>query len=198
VVIAILLFATFIHNHWPLKLISLVGLVVAAILLGYSIRYISIPQAFGLNITHQRFFYYCLLAIILGTAMGVATRLAYDLTLFPRGFTMLALVAPLIGAVEEIVFRGYIQGTLEEFGRYFSVLYATSTHTCYKLLVILTLSGPLQFDLFFLVLWTFLGGLLFGLLRMISKSSIPPIIAHGVFDIILYGGMATTPLWVWT
>lgn len=130
--------------------------------------------------------------------MGVATRLSYDLSLFPRGFTMLALVAPLIGAVEEIVFRGYIQGTLEEIGRYFSVLYATSAHTCYKLLVILTLSGPLQFDLFFLVLWTFLGGLLFGLLRMISKSSIPPIIAHGVFDIILYGGMATTPLWVWT
>ncbi len=62
----------------------------------------------------------------------------------------------------------------------------------------MTLSLPLQFDLFFLVVWTLVGGLLFGLLREKSGSAFPPLIAHAMFDIVLYGGLATAPLWVWT
>jgi membrane protease YdiL (CAAX protease family) len=78
------------------------------------------------------------------------------------------------------------------------VVYASTVHTCYKLLVILSLSVPLQFDFFFLVAWTFVGGILFGSLRELSGSTLPPVIAHAVFDVVLYGGLATVPVWVWT
>jgi membrane protease YdiL (CAAX protease family) len=78
------------------------------------------------------------------------------------------------------------------------VVYASAVHTSYKLLVILTLSVPLQFDFFFLVFWTFVGGLLFGALREFSQSSLPAMMAHAVFDVVVYGGLATLPVWVWT
>ncbi|MCK5693629.1 MAG: CPBP family intramembrane metalloprotease, partial [Bacteroidales bacterium] len=54
------------------------------------------------------------------------------------------------------------------------------------------------FDFFYLIFWTFLGGLLIGTLRELSGSTIPPVIAHAVFDIILYGGLAIAPVWVWS
>ena len=63
----------------------------------------------------------------------------------------MALVAPLVGAIEELIFRGYIQGQLLAGGKFFSILFASAFHTSYKLLLILTLAVPLQFDFFFLI-----------------------------------------------
>jgi len=61
----------------------------------------------------------------------------------------------------------------------------------------ISLSAMVSFDISFLVLWTFAGGILFGILREFSGSIIPPAIAHGCFDIIFYGGFASMPPWVW-
>lgn len=137
-------------------------------------------------------------AIALGIILGIWTRHRFELTLIPEGFTGVAFVAPLIGATEELVFRGYFQGQLRVGGRIFSIVFASAFHTCYKLLVILTLAVPLQFDFFFLIFWTFAGGMLFGILRDLSKNTYPPLIAHVFFDVILYGGFATAPVWVWS
>ena len=198
VVACILLFAVFIHDPWPGRILAVAGLAGAAIMIGYTIRLISIVRAFGLSKPDRRILIFTIPAALLGLALGIATRNSFDLTPLPAAVTGLALVAPVIGAMEELVFRGYIQGHLRPIGRIFCVVYASTVHTSYKLLVILTLSVPLQFDFFFLVLWTFLGGLAFGALREFSRSSIPPVIAHAVFDIVLYGGMSVAPVWVWS
>lgn len=174
------------------------GLAGAGVMIAYSIRKIPVLKAFGLDSFRRKVVLYSLPAIALGIVLGVLTRNSFDISLFPVRITMVALVAPLVGVVEELIFRGYIQGHVRPIGRVFSVVYASTVHTCYKLLVILTLSVPLQFDFFFLVFWTFVGGLIFGTLRELSGSTLPPAIAHAVFDVVLYGGLATIPVWVWT
>lgn len=134
----------------------------------------------------------------LGILLGILTRNRFELTLIPEGFFGVAMVAPLIGATEELVFRGFFQWQMRPAGKIVSILWTSAFHTCYKLLVILSLAVPLQFDFFFLIFWTFIGGMLFGILRELSESSIPPVIAHALFDVILYGGLATAPVWVWS
>ena len=198
VLAGILLFAIFIHDPWPLRFLSFCGLAGAAILIAFSIRHTPVLHAFGILKPDRRIFLYAIPAILLGLLLGILTRHKFDLSPWPATIGSLALVAPSIGALEELVFRGYIQGQLLPAGRIFSLLYTTMAHTGYKLLVILTLSAPLQFDLFFLVLWTFLGGLAFSILRDLARSSIPPVIAHAIFDIMLYGGMSVAPVWVWS
>ena len=197
-VLGILLFAGFIHQAFPKVLLAIGGLAGAGVMIAYSIRKLSVLKAFGLDRFHRNVVLYSLPAVALGVILGVLTRNSFDVSLFPVRITMVALIAPMVGAVEELIFRGYIQGHLRPIGRAFSVVYASTVHTSYKLLVILTLAHPLQFDFFFLVFWTFVGGLLFGTLRELSGSTLPPAIAHAVFDVVLYGGLATVPVWVWT
>lgn len=194
----ILLFAGFIHHPFPLKLPAFAGLALSAMLIGYSSRHMTFQEAFGLGQINRRILLYTIPALILGLVLGILTRMRFELSLVPAGFKGIVLVAPMIGAVEEFIFRGYIQGHLRPIGKIFSIVTASSIHTCYKLLVILTLAVPLQFDFFFLIVWTFIGGLLFGILKELSGSTITPILAHAIFDIVLYGGMATAPVWVWS
>ena len=158
----------------------------------------TIPEAFGIKRLNRKLVFYVLSAIVLGLVLGILTRKRFDLTLIPSGFTGVAFVAPLVGATEELVFRGYIQGHLRPIGKVFSIITASTFHTSYKLLVILTLAIPLQFDFFFLIFWTFVGGILIGILRELSGNTIPPVIAHAVFDIVFYGGLASAPVWVWS
>jgi len=194
----ILLFAGFIHDPFPLLLLAIGGLACTAVVIGFSARHMTIREAFGLKRLNRKVLLYTLPAIVIGVIMGMLTRSRFELTLIPAGFTGIAIVAPLVGSSEELVFRGYMQGQLRSIGKLFSILTASALHTSYKLLIILTLAIPLQFDFFYLIFWTYVGGLLLGLLRELSGSTIPPVIAHAVFDIVLYGGLASAPVWVWS
>jgi membrane protease YdiL (CAAX protease family) len=196
-VLSILIFASAIHKSFPVKLIALLGLTGTALIIAFSTRKQGALELFGLDRIRKKTLFYVLPAVGLGILLGILSRNSFDISLFPARITGVALVAPMVGAVEELIFRGYIQGHLRPIGKVFSIIYASAVHTCYKLLVILSLSIPLQFDFFYLVLWTFLGGLLFGSLKELSRSSLPPVIAHAVFDVVLYGGLATFPAWVW-
>jgi len=196
-VIGILLFASSIHQGFPVKLLALFGLTGTAFVIVYSTLKQRPLETFGLDIIRKKTLLYCLPAAGLGLLLGMLSRNSFDISIFPARISGVALVAPLVGAMEELIFRGYVQGHLRVIGRVFSVIYASAVHTCYKLLVILSLTIPLQFDFFYLVLWTFLGGLLIGSLKELSRSSLPPMLAHAVFDVVLYGGLATFPAWVW-
>jgi len=196
--LGILFFAGFIHHSFPLLLLALGGLVFTSVVNAYSIRHLTLHEAFGVRRINRKVLLYILPAIMLGLILGILTRNRFELTLIPAGFTGIALVAPVIGATEELVFRGYFQGKLRPIGRGFSILTASALHTSYKLLVILSLAAPLQFDFFFLIFWTFVAGLLIGTIRELSGSTVPPVIAHAVFDIVLYGGLASAPVWVWS
>jgi len=194
----ILIFAGFIHKTFPLILLAIGGLALTAAIIGYSIRHLTLSEAFAVKGLNRKVLLYIIPAIALGLILGILTRKRFELTLIPAGFTHIAFVAPLIGAMEELVFRGYFQGQLRPIGSGFSIITASALHTSYKLLVILSLAAPLQFDFFFLIFWTFVIGILIGIIRELAGSTVPPVIAHAVFDIVLYGGLASAPIWVWS
>lgn len=191
-------FALFIHDPWPWRLMALTGLLVSGLFIGFSLRQISFLELFGLGKAELRISLFTLAGLLIGCAMGIFTRQHFKLGLFPASLTLIALLAPLVGTVEELVFRGYIQGILEPLNRLFAMVYAAVAHTGYKLLVIYSLGRPQEFDFLFLAQWTLLGGLVFGGLRLLSKSIFPPVLAHAVFDILLYGGSVVAPFWVWS
>lgn len=193
----ILLFAGFIHQDLPLKWIAIIGLIGSAAVIAYSIRKQKLLEAFALDKTGRKALLYTLPAISLGIGLALISRNRFDLSIFPPRVTGIALLAPLVGVVEELIFRGYMQGHLRPIGRVFSILYATTAHSSYKVLAILSLGLPLQFDFFFLAFWTFVGGLLFGTLRELSGHSLPSMAAHAAFDVLMYGGLAIAPVWVW-
>ena len=198
VVALILLFATFIHKAAPFRYIAFAGLAGAAVLTGYLTRQDKFLAAIGLVKPDRKTLLYTIPAILLGILLAVLTRNKYGLTIFPETLGGLALLSPLIGIVEELVFRGFIQGHLSPVSRIFSVFYASCAHALYKLLVISLFTGSVQFDLQFLVLWTFIGGAAFGVLKDLSRNSLPPLIAHALFDVLLYGGFSSVPAWVWS
>lgn len=194
----ILLFAGFIHNPFPGRLIAIGGLLGTAAVIAFVTRHRSLGEVFGFGPWSRRTLIFSIVAVGLGMLLGIWTRTRFELTMVPEGFTGMAVVAPLVGAAEELVFRGFIQGHLRPAGRILAIASAATMHTSYKLLVILTLAAPLQFDLFFLIFWTFSGGLLFGIIRERSGHVVPPLIAHAVFDIVLYGALHSPPVWVWS
>ncbi len=198
VVAGVLLFAVFIHSPQPFKLLAFTFLAGSGFMIGYSVRQGPILPALGLSGITRKSILFCLPALVIGSGLAILTRYTFDLSALPVSLKSFVLTAPLVGATEELIFRGYIQGYLQSIGHLFSITYASTVHTCYKLLVILSLAVPLQFDFFFLILWTFLGGIVFGVLKDLSKSSLPPMIAHAAFDIVLYGGLSVAPVWVWS
>lgn len=179
-------------------MLALGGLLLSGLIIGFSLRQISLLELFGLGKVDLRISLFTLAGLLIGCALGLFTRQHFMLGLFPASLTLIALLAPLVGAVEELVFRGYIQGILESLNRLFALVYAAVAHTGYKLLVIHSLGRPQEFDFLFLTQWTLLGGLVFGGLRFLSKSTFPPVLAHAVFDILLYGGSVIAPFWVWS
>ena len=198
VVAGIFLFALFIHKPWPWKIIALSALLASALIIGFTPREVSLLSILGIGKPSLRIYLLMMVGLIIGTALGIYTRHHFELGLLPVTLTLVAVIAPLTGAMEELLFRGYIQGKLNSINPIFAVLYAAISHTAYKLLVIYSLGRPLEFDFLFLAQWTFLGGLAFGSLRFFAQSIFPPLIAHAIFDIILYGGLLTAPFWVWS
>lgn len=102
----------------------------------------------------------------------------------------------MIGATEELIFRGYIQFRSREFGVIISILIAAITHTVYKYVLFSSLSAIEVVNLGFLIFWTMVVGLILGIMKELSGSCWVPIIFHVVFDILVYGDGAIETWWV--
>jgi membrane protease YdiL (CAAX protease family) len=99
--------------------------------------------------------------------------------------------------MEELVFRGFLQEYIRSINGPFSVLFSTISHTGYKCCLFLSPVVTTNIDVGFLALWTFIIGILFGTIRHLSKSLLPSLSAHALFDILVYAEFATAPWWVW-
>jgi membrane protease YdiL (CAAX protease family) len=119
-------------------------------------------------------------------------------SLLPQTLTFIALIAPMIGITEELLFRGFLQGKLSSINIYAAIVLTSFAHTLYKYLVLRSLPSDIGTDFFLLIVVTFIAGLMFGVLRVLSRSIIPSCLTHGVFDVLVYGGFSTWPVWVWS
>jgi membrane protease YdiL (CAAX protease family) len=197
--LGILVFAFFIGQKHGLVVVALAGLILSVIVISIRIRNVKdLPVVFGFGKFYIPSLFFLPFAIIAGVLFGVIYRDSLDIGLIPSRLTGFAILASMIGATEELLFRGYFQTQIRKYGAFLSVLFASMAHTAYKFLFFLPIDAGLRIDLSGLLLWTFVGGLIFGLLKENSKSTIYPILGHVAFDIIVYGDRIISPWWIWT
>ena len=142
-----------------------------------------------------------LLYLIIGIAMGIMLVVIYrwhlEFRLFPASLHLFVITAALIGSVEELVFRGFLQEYVRNINGPFSILFSTLSHTGYKCCLFLSPAVTSDVNVGFLALWTFLAGILFGTVRHLTGSLLPSLSAHALFDILVYAEFVTAPWWVW-
>jgi membrane protease YdiL (CAAX protease family) len=113
------------------------------------------------------------------------------------GVTAFVIVACLIGATEELIFRGWLLGKARAFGWPAAVVIAAVAHTAYKTALFVWPAVPVAVDLAGVACWTLAGGVVLGLLRACSGSLLPPLMAHAAFDFVVYRNVVHAPWWVW-
>lgn len=141
---------------------------------------------------------YNLTGFLSGILLAVLYRWYLEMSLLPLSRPhYFILVACTIGALEELVFRGFIQEYAKTINAPFSVLFSSISHTGYKCCLFITPLAASNIDIGFLAVWTFGAGILFGSLKHFSKSIGPPMIAHVMFDLFVYAEFVHAPWWVW-
>jgi membrane protease YdiL (CAAX protease family) len=197
------LFALTVHSGLPWTLLGAAGLVAAAAAIGLSLaRAPSACTLLGIARPSANASAKTLLMIAAGLLVGgglaVVYRLYVGLAAVPAGgIEAFVFLACLIGAAEEVVYRGYVQGRLSGLGWPAAVVLAAVAHAAYKTALFALPATPYEVNYLFLAAWTLLGGIAFGMLRQFSGSLAPPVAAHAAFDLVVYGAMAEAPWWVW-
>jgi membrane protease YdiL (CAAX protease family) len=195
---ALMVFSFFIHYELPFRLISFAVLFIPAYFFSRTIRSLSDLGTIIYGSAPVRIIVlYSVAGLLLGLLLAILYRWHLDISLLPKSFHVFVLVAALIGATEEFVFRGIIQDYVKSINGPFSILFSTLAHTAYKCCLFLSPEASSGINIGFLALWTFIGGLIFGSIRHLSKSLIPALIAHVLFDILVYAEFAGAPWWVW-
>jgi membrane protease YdiL (CAAX protease family) len=195
---ALMLFSFFIQSGFPVKLISFTSLLLAAWLIGKNlVSDEDIRKITGNLPSLKNFFLYLIIGISGGLALAIFYRWYLDASLMPRSVTWFAFVAALIGCMEELVFRGYLQDSVKNAGTSFSIIFGTMSHTGYKCCLFLSPMAIMKVDIGFLAFWTIIAGLIYGTIRHYSKSIIPSLVGHALFDIWVYAEFIKAPWWVW-
>ena len=134
----------------------------------------------------------------IGAGAGAWHRYALDLPLLPAAdIQPFVIVACLIGAAEELLYRGWLLGQARRFGWPAAVTIAALAHAAYKTALFAWPAAPAPVDLWPMLWLTTVGGLVLGALRVWSGSLVPAIAAHAAFDFVVYGAVAGAPWWVW-
>ena len=192
------LFAWFIQEDNYLIAVAFGGLLMASLVISAIIVKSESPaEIFEVNRFNKRILVFCFAGLFIGVVPAFCGRYYYDLTDFPASLTIIALVSPLIGITEELVFRGYIQDRLRIVGTVGAVVIAAAAHALYKLLVLGSVADIVEVNFLALVGLTFGFGLAVGFIRAASHSVIPALVAHASFDILMYGDFTSMPVWVW-
>ena len=192
-------FGVFVHSGLPLALVSGAGLLATVLAIAYSFRAGGGPsEIFALLPPSRRVSFYLGLGCAFGAGLGILFRVYQDAGAFSTGLGRFVFVAAPIGAAEEFLFRGYVQGRLRPLGSAAAVILAAAAHTLYKLALFALPPEGILINYEVLAIWTLIGGVISGGLREFSGSSLPPVSGHVVFDIVVYGQRAHAPWWVWS
>ena len=189
------LFASCVHTSFLLAILGLAVTSVTIVL--YTADLHELLGMTGLLQYRKTLAFYALAGLFLGLLLAWLYKRVAGLPLVQGLLTLSALVAPAIGMTEEIVFRGFIQGAAGKKSALLGITIAAASHSVYKLLVIASFPVSLNINLYYLVGFTFAGGLLFGWLRWKAINIIPAMLAHAIFDILIYGHLHALPVWVW-
>ena len=197
--ICLMIFSCFIHSGFPVRIISFVALLVPSYIFGKNLHSLSdFRKITGVPTSFLMFNIYNIVGFMLGMFLAVLYRWYLGLSLMPTsGLHHFVIVAALIGALEELIFRGFIQEYAKSINAPFSIFFSAISHTGYKCCLFIIPLAAADIDIKVLAFWTLGAGILFGTLKHFSKSIVPPLIAHVMFDIFVYVEFIDAPWWVW-
>jgi membrane protease YdiL (CAAX protease family) len=198
-VAGIVVFAVFSHDRPFPFILSFAGLVIAAVIININARTLKdLRQLFGFNRITGTTIIFIIISLVFGILIAVVfRRYRHDLPM-PGRLTYFVIPALLIGATEELVFRGFIQGHTRRIGVMVSIVFATLAHALYKCSFILAHQSGYETDILFLLKWTIFGGFIFSLIKEYSNNIVAPIAGHAIFDLLVYGDFVSAPWWVWS
>jgi membrane protease YdiL (CAAX protease family) len=196
--LAFILFAFFIQYEFPVKLVSIVSLLLPAYLISKNVNSLNdLTRITGEIPPLKLSILYSVIGILGGITLAVMYRWHLDAPPIPQSIQWFAAIAALIGCMEELVFRGYIQDSVKSYGPAVSVTISTLAHTAYKCSLFLSPIALMKTNIGFLAFWTIIAGLIYGTIRHYSKSIIPSLVGHALFDIWVYAEFVNAPWWVW-
>ncbi len=191
-------FSFFIQYKFPVRLLSFTALLISAFIISRNLRSLSdLKKITGESVSIKITLLFLVFGIALGTMLAVIYRRHLDLSLFPGSVHLFVITAAFIGCTEELVFRGFIQEYVKKINGPFSIIFSTLSHTGYKCCLFLSPVITTDINIGFLFLWTFLAGILFGTIRHLSRSLLPSLSAHALFDVLVYAEFVNAPWWVW-
>ena len=197
--VGLVLFALCSHQGMPWLAVAAAALLMTAAVIGWlPFGDASTAGVLGLDSVSVKIALFSLVGVGIGTGGGLWHRSALGIALQPvAGVEAFVIVACLIGATEELVFRGWILGKARAFGWPAAVIIAAVAHAAYKTALFAWPAVPVAVDLAGIARWTVAGGMVLGLLRAFSGSVVPSLVAHAVFDFVVYRCVAHAPWWVW-
>lgn len=194
---ALWFFSLLIHFDFPIKIIALFALFMASFWMNSIHR--NFPESvFSPSLWHfRKSFNWILIATILSLVFSIYSRMDDGLPAIPSKIGNFVIFAVLIGFVEEVVFRGFVQGGAKQWNPKGAIILASVSHAGYKALLFVFPLEHLNNSPLELFGYTFLAGLFLGYSRYITGSLWPAILAHSVFDFWLYMEQSSAPWWVW-
>lgn len=183
-------FAYFIHEPMPLRVISFLCLIATSWLIASQW---DKEMIIGKALSKKRFLISMITMLSMAVGIAVYLRNNSGLPALPVNFSPFAWIAVMIGCGEELVFRGWMQSSIR--GRISGIVIPAFAHALYKASLFLSPSALYEVDALSLFNVTLIAGVLLSLSRRISGSVWPAVLAHGMFDLIAYGD-AALPWWV--
>ncbi len=192
-------FAVCSHQHLPWIGLGVAGLLVAVGAIERSLRRTPGAAALlGVDGFRWKAARFTFVGLVAGVILGALYRLELELPLLPGGgWGAFVGLACLVGATEELVYRGWLQGRLQPWGAFAAVMAAAAAHAAYKSALFAWPPAPSAVNGVIVAGWTFVGGVIFGGLRQVSGSVLPAVAAHAAFDLLVYGAVVHAPWWVW-
>ncbi len=192
------LFALAAHTPLPTFLLAIAGLGLTTLAISASLSSPdSLGSLFGVTGSSGSLVWWSLFGLGAGVGLAVLFRYSADRPLILTSLQSFVFVAAAIGAAEELLFRGFVQGRLARLGWPAAVVMAAFAHTAYKTALFAFSPEDLVIRFATLASLTFIVGAIFGLTRHLSGSVLPALTAHVLFDVFVYGDWVGAPWWVW-
>lgn len=194
--IALVFFAYLVSCPEPLKWLSLIPITIAGIIMGHRLFNKAGNRAALFRYT-TLLPVYCVIGILMGLAGAFYYRSNYSMPLLPVYYRGFVWVAVCIGCMEELVFRGYVQQQLQQLHPVTGITGSALAHAGYKACLFIPPAMSFITPVWLFFTWSFGAFLLIGLLRYYAKSLWPPLLVHGIFDLLVYAQNTEAPVWVW-
>jgi membrane protease YdiL (CAAX protease family) len=189
----IMMFSYFIHDDLPIRLLAIVCL--------FGIAWLMVVEKnlgqklLGTIDSRRSMFIWTIITTSGAFLLAAYSRNEASLSLLPRNLLHFTPVAVCIGILEEIMFRGWLFSHLSKWKPWIAVLATATAHAGYKSVLFLSPYLPYEVNSWDLFLVTFETGIFLGLTRLFSGSVWPALIAHAVFDLLIYGDQPI-PWWI--